>query len=379
MRANILIFDNSVSITGAFSSILSDANVLKEDYNLIFVMPKKSGCIDELKRLGYEFYQIRYFELRRNIFNVLFYPVVLLINIYFALLIVKKVKPHTIIANDYYNLIPAGLKIFYGKFKLITFVRFQPKAINPILNFLWTRIALILSNKIVAVSKTVLNQLPTSEKIVLVYNSINIEEKLPEKTMINFPLRFLYLSNYIDGKGHLYALEAFSRLEGKENCRLIFFGNDMGLLKNKKYKKFLVEQAYRLGISNFVEFNGPVRDIEEIYKSHDVFLNFSESESFSRTCMEASFYGLPVIATNSGGPSEIVVDGFTGFLVRVRSIDEMVSRMKILFENQEQILAMGLEGRKFVTKKFSLNNTFQIFKELLVLSGVLFFHLDKNF
>jgi colanic acid/amylovoran biosynthesis glycosyltransferase len=66
------------------------------------------------------------------------------------------------------------------------------------------------------------------------------------------------------------------------------------------------------------EFRGYV-PIDEIYKyyssSHiDLFLNTSFTEGVPVSIMEAQSFGIPVIATDVGGVSEIVTEG-TGFLL----------------------------------------------------------------
>ena len=83
-------------------------------------------------------------------------------------------------------------------------------------------------------------------------------------------------------------------------------------------------------------------------------LNFSNSESFSLTCLEASAHGLAVIATRCGGPEEIIEDGVTGFLVPVGDIEAMAARMADVLCNPEMAAAMGEAGRQMVGQRFSI-------------------------
>ncbi len=82
--------------------------------------------------------------------------------------------------------------------------------------------------------------------------------------------------------------------------------------KIRKYaKKKLVEGKY--------EFYGYVKnkDVMSIYKDKEVslFINVSESEGTPVSIMEAFSMSLPVIASDVGGTSDIVKDGYNGFLV----------------------------------------------------------------
>lgn len=68
---------------------------------------------------------------------------------------------------------------------------------------------------------------------------------------------------------------------------------------------------------------------DEIMKSYSesnfhLFLNLSSSEGIPVSIMEACSYGIPVIATDVGGTSEIVTDGYNGFLIGKDFTDEEV-------------------------------------------------------
>ena len=76
-----------------------------------------------------------------------------------------------------------------------------------------------------------------------------------------------------------------------------------------------------------VEWHAFAEKISEEYLDAAIVLNFSESESFSLTCLEAMFYGRPVIATRSGGPSEIIDHNESGILVDVKDVDAMANAM----------------------------------------------------
>ena len=83
-------------------------------------------------------------------------------------------------------------------------------------------------------------------------------------------------------------------------------------------------------------------------------LNFSEGESFSMTCLEAAFYGTPVIATRCGGPEEIIEDGQTGILVPVKDIDAMQTAILKLAGDVSLRKRLAAAGKEYVRQKFSI-------------------------
>ena len=83
-------------------------------------------------------------------------------------------------------------------------------------------------------------------------------------------------------------------------------------------------------------------------------LNFSESESFSMTTLEALAFGTPIIATKSGGPSEIIENGVTGILVEVNNIQAMSNSIIGLVKDVEKMAIFSKNGLSLVQSKFSL-------------------------
>jgi glycosyltransferase involved in cell wall biosynthesis len=113
-----------------------------------------------------------------------------------------------------------------------------------------------------------------------------------------------------------------------------------------------------------VQVDGYSDDVERDIKSADIVLNFSESESFSHTCLEACAFGRPIIATRCGGPEEIVDDGVSGILVPVRDTDAMVAALSSLGNDAAKRVSMGQSGRQIVRQRFSTESFVHGFKRL---------------
>jgi len=80
-------------------------------------------------------------------------------------------------------------------------------------------------------------------------------------------------------------------------------------------------------------FHGNVANAELMkwYKGHsiDIFINVSEAEGLPVSIMEAMSFGIPAIATNVGGTSEIVSDGINGSLLdKEFTVDELVNNIR---------------------------------------------------
>jgi L-malate glycosyltransferase len=352
-KKKIIIVENSRNFTGAFKAALQEQEILKGVIDFIFVLPKDSTLFDILRQKGIKSYSLPFVEINRSIINLILYLPYLLINSLKLKRIAVKEGADFIQANDFYNLTGAFSKFFGYKGHLITYVRFLPTSRPGPLRKIWVFFAEKFSGAVIAVSDAVLNQLPYSKKKLRIYDPVTCIPP-PGNASIHQPLRFLYLSNYIPGKGQNFALEAFAgAFKSGPAMELRFVGGDMQLEKNREYKQRLSERAEELQLGSSVIFDDFFEDVSKVIKESDIVLNFSEAESFSMTCAEASCLGKPVIATRCGGPEEIVQDSYSGILVENRNVDQMKEAMLILSLDEESRKNMGRNGSIYVSSKFN--------------------------
>lgn len=77
-------------------------------------------------------------------------------------------------------------------------------------------------------------------------------------------------------------------------------------------------------------------EIQEYYSTHyvDAFVNVSEIEGIPVSIMEAQSFGIPVIATDVGGTSELVVDRQNGVLLKKDfQHEELLKAIDLIMEN----------------------------------------------
>jgi len=320
-----------------------------------------------LEEKGINYYKLPFLELSSKFKNMVFYLPLLLINSIKLLQIVNQEKVKIIHSNDLYNLTVLLPKLIKPKLKLLTHVRLLPGYIpRP-----FYKSMVVLQNKfsdqLICVSEVVKKTVKISKAIVI-YDRIPLSENYPYNYLpFNSTglVSLVYLSNYMVGKGQNYAIEAFDEaVKLNSALKLTFIGGDMGLEKNRKYKTDLIERVCRLGLENKIVFKDFITAPELELKTHQVLLNFSDSESFSFTCLEAAFYGLPVIATNSGGPSEIIEHNITGIIVQKGNIEEMKEAILLVSKDSQKRISFSRQARNYVRTKFSGESTSLKLKEV---------------
>ncbi len=106
---------------------------------------------------------------------------------------------------------------------------------------------------------------------------------------------------------------------------------------------------------NNVKFLGKIgyKFLPSVYRQSDIIVLPSLwPEPLSRVLLEALYFGKPIIATNVGGNSEVVIDGENGFLVEPK-IDEMKGKLKFLIENSKLREEVGDKSKGILQDKFN--------------------------
>jgi L-malate glycosyltransferase len=360
-KTKILIIENSIAVTGALKSIMHTAYYLQKHFEFIFVIPQHSKGRYWIESKGFvAIYELPLKEISRRLLSLLLYFPFLLINSFRLNQIVKRENVSIIHLNDLYNLLPVVIKLFGSKVPYVCYIRFMPDRFPPWLFNFWLRLHLRYAAKVMVVSHSIFNKLSTHPKLVLVPNELPLEENYPDFNQLDQQKNtytFLYLSNFMEGKGQNFALDAFAKIHGDiPTWKIRFVGGDMGLKKNMTYKIAMQERAKALGFFEKTEWHGFTNSAELEYKQADIVLNFSESESFSITCAEALYFGRPLIATDCGGPAEIIDSDETGILVANRDVEAIAKAMKQLALDDDLQKKLGLAARKKMIEKIDLQN-----------------------
>jgi len=119
-----------------------------------------------------------------------------------------------------------------------------------------------------------------------------------------------------------------------------------------------------LGLTDCVQFLGYREDVRAILPCCDTYVSSSMSEGFSLTVVEAMAAMVPVIATRSGGPDEIVEHGVTGILVRPGE-PRLLANAIVGLQKDSSLRTTLAEGAvEVAVKKFSLKRMVSQYEKL---------------
>lgn len=155
--------------------------------------------------------------------------------------------------------------------------------------------------------------------------------------------KFISIGNLIPGKGFCLLIDAF-------NSILNLFPNvSLDIIGDGPERKSLENQINRLGVNDKVTLRGRLTrtQIKPLLASSDCFVLSSKRETFGVVYIEALACGVPVIATDCGGPSDIVTSE-NGLLIPVDDKSALVDAMKKMIDNVQEY------DRKSISEKARL-------------------------
>jgi glycosyltransferase involved in cell wall biosynthesis len=208
-------------------------------------------------------------------------------------------------------------------------------------------------------------------KLQVIHNGISQrvpseEEKqdlIPETLFLQpkSKLKILMVGRFAEPKRHDLLIQAFAKLdlETRNNVNLFFAGNGPLLSESEQ----LVEH---LGLKNQIHFLGEIRNVSNLLNSVDIFVLISDREGLPISILEAMRAGLPVIASDVGGISELIQDQKNGFLIQNNQFDLIINCLQKLINSESLREQRGMTNRKIFEEKFTNEKMLKSLRQVYV-------------
>lgn len=191
-----------------------------------------------------------------------------------------------------------------------------------------------------------------SERIRVAYPPIHIRvsSAAQEPRIRHAPARIGIVGQLIPRKGHLDLLEALSRLRKEgHSCTLEVYGRG-----SVDWTDHLKASAIRLELAECVTWHGFVSDRSKIYGGLDVVVvPTRDQEAFGMVAAEPALWGLPVVASASGGLPEIVINNETGLLFPPGDVDALTDKLRALLLDADLRQRLGSRAKRHVGTAFT--------------------------
>lgn len=206
----------------------------------------------------------------------------------------------------------------------------------------------------------------SGRKIAVIQNAIEIEQLTDnKKTTSDGVIKIISVGRFVKQKDYITALNSFRNLDEniKEN-KFVYYIVGYGPLEDQ-----IRSLARNLGIDHKLKMLINPPDIQSLLRTSDIFLSTSLFEGVSNSIMEAMIAGLPVVATDVGDNKHLVKNGYNGFLVPCKDVNQIVKKLEYLSVSEEKRLEFGRNSRFIIESGFSkeklIENYLRLFSTII--------------
>ncbi|MFZ5989691.1 MAG: glycosyltransferase family 4 protein [Bacillota bacterium] len=289
------------------------------------------------------------------------------------------------------------IDLIHTQFLRENYIAMLSRILNPRVKVMYTNHFILKNNSVTRITNRLITPLESniiavcnkgkdmmvsngisSKKIRVIFNGVDtnywgepVKSTLREEFGIGEDVFVLLCSSrFAHDKGHKFLINALHELKKtaaqKFKCVL---SSDGPLMDECK------KQVQDLGLSDDVIFTGFRKDIKNLIYGSDLYINASEHEALSFLIIEVLSCGVPVIATDMGGNSDIInKETNCGILVEYNDHKGLAEAIKRVMADKELQETLGKNALKAVKDKFNLDKvaqeTYNLYMESLGLTDI---------
>ncbi len=233
--------------------------------------------------------------------------------------------------------------------------------------FLADRILSLFSDRVTFVAENVKRQFArktvyNQRKAIVVYNALPPEsadvtrgERIKQEFGIQAGESVIScIGRLSPEKGHQYLFEALTQFDSSYKYKVLIVGD--GKLLESLQSSVVSRPCLPAGrsLQGKIVFTGLRKDVPNILAATDICVIPSTREAHSMVALEAMAAGVPVIASDVGGMSEIIADDVTGFLVPAGDAAALALKIQILLEDDQRRRQFSRQGLTVVRERFGV-------------------------
>ncbi len=189
------------------------------------------------------------------------------------------------------------------------------------------------------------------KEIPIIPFSITVEPQTSSVTDENF---ILFVGRHVERKGVNVLIDAFKSIHKEISHNIIIVGDGP---ERKNWEK--MSRDY--GLQSRIKFTGWVskEDLHNYYRTCSFFVlpaiydKHGDTEGLGVVMIEAMSYSKPVIASNVGGITDVVIDGYNGILVKDNDPNALAMVINELAHNRDLCKKLGENAKKTIDERFN--------------------------
>lgn len=276
-------------------------------------------------------------------------PLISIINYIQFFKLLKSEKPSILYSFLPHAIIASSIFVFVAKHKtlLVAGIRGTSRKRNRIFEFILSlclrKSDLVVCNTELLVQEVTNRWTIDKEKCFVIHNGVDIPNSVADCS--KSPAQAIVVANFLPYKGYENLLHALSKASNR--CKYVFCGH--GTVDQIQMLEGMII-AYNL--ADVIELKVNAKNIQDLILSSQFAIHPSLQEGLSNAILEEIACGLPVIAFDVGGNSELIENGYNGFLPQRLDYYEFTNAIEELSKDVLLRISLGENSRK-IAKKFN--------------------------
>lgn len=208
-----------------------------------------------------------------------------------------------------------------------------------------------LDYKTLAVSKFSMNEMIEKgykeNKMMYIYNGIDNSKIIENSKLKESVSNINYIGRFTNQKGIKYLMEAIKRMSKDNSIKFNIYGK--GELEDFIKSEINTNNLTNVNLKGYIDS----KDVKSVLDETDVLLLPSIDEGLPYILVEAISSGVPCIASDVGGVSEVIINEKNGLLIEKKNVDSICSAIEKI--KGMDIKQMSIECKN-QAKNFSINN-----------------------
>lgn len=354
----VLFITHYSTLYGSNMSLYSLVRYFRDKGKEVSVLfPSKGILYDRMKEDGIEVLSIRFFYNVLYIRKSLKFISIPLLWLYDLLVFpylvyrVSKINPDIIYTNSSVNIFGLWIAKLLKKQHVQHVREFMQEDFGSYFVFGKSvkKKHILKSDKIIYVSKAVAEVVTGGlpKQGAVIYNGVRKPSQFHAPKTIGKDFRLGVVGYFEIAKQQHLAVEYFSELKKIfPEATLHFVGE-----RKSSYKNHVKKMVQDFNLSDSVVFEGFIKDEDIIYDKFDILLMCSRMEAFGRVTVEAMRRNIPVIGFDSGGTSELIVDGETGY--KFRTYSDVLAAINAMIDHPEKEKEIVENARIYADREFA--------------------------
>ncbi len=187
------------------------------------------------------------------------------------------------------------------------------------------------------------------KKVFVIANGIQIRPGLQKQKTETTVITIISVGRLVKQKRYDTALETIAKLKNSldENYRLHY--RIVGSGPEEEFIKAYIEKQ---GLQEEVQLIQNTQDVYALLETSDIYLCTSSFEGISNSIMEAMNCALPVVATDAGDNTRLVINKKNGFIAAIEDTEALAKHLHHLIVSASTRAEMGMKSYKHLVENF---------------------------